>query len=247
MQFGSMFYLIATGILGDINWRWPYYLFTIAFFDLIVWHFFLTEPKHKPIDGSTDEKTGDTKFPFLTIAVIYSITLLIMSTYYLVGVLYPLYSVELGVNRSAIVGLVMAIATCISAVISLRYNIVSRYLSFSAITLFITIIIGIGCYILYFSTNFTVAIGAVFFSAIGFGLFMPNVNVWVNMVAPFIYRGRAVGGLMASFFLGMFFAPLISHPITAKFGIPGTFAIAGCFVIVLGFILSLASFKLQKR
>ncbi len=247
IQFGSMFYLTTSGILGDINWRAPFFLFAIAFFALIVGHFFLTEPEHRPNDGAINEERGDEKFPFLTVGLIYSITLITMGTYYMVGVLFPLYSVELGVTRSTIVGLVMAISTCISALVSLRYSTVSRHLSFSTITLIGTIVIGIGCCILYFSTNFTVAMGAVFFSALGFGLFMPNVNVWVNMVAPLAYRGRAVGGLMTSFFLGMFFAPLVSHPLTAHFGISFTFAIAGCFIIVLGAILSLASFKLQGR
>jgi len=50
-----------------------------------------------------------------------------------------------------------------------------------------------------------------------------NINAWLLSLVPPHRRGRAVGMLTMSFFLGQFFSPIVFQPIVAVVGIQGLF------------------------
>jgi MFS family permease len=66
----------------------------------------------------------------------------------------------------------------------------------------------------------------------GWGWTMPNLNVWLLAgVAP-AGRGRALGWLMSSVFVGQFAAPLAAQPLIASRGIDAVFwAAAGTLAL----------------
>ena len=60
----------------------------------------------------------------------------------------------------------------------------------------------------------------------GLGLLIPNLNTWMLALAPAPLRGRLMGILGASFFLGQFASPLLSAPLV-RGGTASAFAAVG--------------------
>ena len=80
-------------------------------------------------------------------------------------------------------------------------------------------------------------------AGLGFGLLMPNLNVWLSSIIPDTLRGRALGGLTTFFFLGQFLSPVVSQPVTNLFGLGKTYNLAGIALL----IVSLGFFVLMKQ
>lgn len=75
------------------------------------------------------------------------------------------------------------------------------------------------------------------FCGMAMGLLMPNLNVWLSQDVPAAWRGRALGGLTASIFLGQFLSPILSQPLIHRTGLAGSFGYTGGVFVVLGFVL----------
>jgi hypothetical protein len=71
-------------------------------------------------------------------------------------------------------------------------------------------------------------------SEAGFGLLMPNLNVWLSSVTPEAMRGRAFGGLTTCLFLGQFASPFASQPIASWVGLSMTFGVVVAAVCAAG-------------
>ena len=72
----------------------------------------------------------------------------------------------------------------------------------------------------------------------GWGLLMPNANSWLAAETPEVIRGRTVGGLTTSIFLGQFFSPILSLAFISDYGIAVAYGFSGCILlsIAIGFI-----------
>jgi hypothetical protein len=58
-------------------------------------------------------------------------------------------------------------------------------------------------------------------------------------------RGRALGGLSTSMFLGQFLSPIVTQPLTKSMGLGGTYALTGGVLVIVA--LGFAVFKSQVR
>ncbi|MEG4322819.1 MFS transporter, partial [Microcoleus sp. Aus8_D1] len=64
-------------------------------------------------------------------------------------------------------------------------------------------------------------------AGLGVGLLMPNMNVCLTSSTPAVLRGRILGGLTTSFFLGQFISPFVSQPLSQWAGLGTTYGLAG--------------------
>ena len=62
---------------------------------------------------------------------------------------------------------------------------------------------------------------------------MPTMSVWLLALTPEAYRGRAVGGLTTCIFLGQFFSPLVSAPISGAVGLAAMYGLGGAALLIL--------------
>jgi MFS family permease len=74
---------------------------------------------------------------------------------------------------------------------------------------------------------------------------MPNMTVWLSGAVPNTVRGKALGWLSTSMFLGQFLSPIVTQPLTKSFGLGGTYALMGSFLTIVG--LGFAVLKSQVR
>ena len=66
----------------------------------------------------------------------------------------------------------------------------------------------------------------------GMGLLMPNLNTWLLSVTPESTRGAAVGLMSSSVFIGQFFSPVFTEPLSG-YGIANIFGVAGGFSLII--------------
>lgn len=244
-SFGSTIFLALGGVLAEIHWRVPFFIYAIPFLIFIAASIFITEPQMKEKEKTIQSEKPKEKFPYLILGSIYALIYMTMAIFYLKVVIFPFYMNEIETTSTTKVGLALSSAICISALVSLQYGSIKSRFSYINISLAVFIIVAIGYLILYSAGSYWLAVIGLIFTSLGFGLFAPNVTVWVNAVTPEAYRGRAVGGMTTCIFLGMFSSPLIAYPLTLYFSLAETYAVAALFL--LGLSAAFIIYSLKKR
>jgi len=245
MSFCAMIFLILGGTLADLNWRYSFYLYGIAFIILPLSYYFITEPRRRKTYKANESIPVEEVFPYIKIITIYGLTFIITLTSFLTGILFPFFAEELSVTSSTKLGLAMALSTLCITLIASRYGIIKSKFSFIGIIIASIYLTSLGFFVLYLSTNFTLAIVGLLFMSSGMALFLPNINLWVNTVSPEAYRGRAIGSLTTCHFLGRFFSPFIAQPLTDQFGLSLTFGVLGGFLFIFATVTYFVSLHIR--
>lgn len=242
-SFGSTIFLALGGVFAEIHWRVPFFIYAIPFLIFIAASIFITEPQMKEKEKTIQSEKPKEKFPYLILGSIYALIYITMAIFYLKVVIFPFYMNEIETTSTTKIGLALSSAICISALVSLQYGSIKSRFSYINISLAVFIIVAIGYLILYSAGSYWLAVIGLIITSLGFGLFAPNVTVWVNAVTPEAYRGRAVGGMTTCIFLGMFSSPLIAHPLTLYFSLAETYAVAALFLLGLSAAFIIYSLK----
>ena len=138
-------------------------------------------------------------------------------------------------------GLAIAAFTLASSIASLRYGSIKQRLGFVSIVVAAFAIAAIGYVIIGFAGSYNLVLLGLIVAGLGFGLLMPNLNVWLASIIPDSLRGRALGGLTSFFFLGQFLSPIVSQPVTNLVGLGNTYIFTGVALLVVALIF--LSFK----
>jgi MFS family permease len=248
-SFGGVAFLVLGGLLADVGWRFPFliYLFAFVVFGLVLGA--IAEPaKDCPSQTATSAiATAPVKLPVAGLAAVYLLVFGTMTAFYLVPVQLPFYLQ--GLSQEPIsttrIGLAIALMNLTSALTSTRYRGVKARLGFPAIMGlgFVGMALGYGV-IAQASTYAWVVLGLAA-AGLGLGLLIPNVNVWVNAIAPPSHRGSAVGGLTTCLFLGQFASPILTQPLIQPLGIARTY---GVVAVALGLLaVAMLAFAVRPR
>jgi MFS family permease len=130
-----------------------------------------------------------------------------------------------------------------SAIASLRYGFVKERLGFVSIVVISFSVAAAGYLIIGIADSYNMVLIGLIIAGFGFGLLMPNLNVWLASIIPDVLRGRALGGLTTFFFLGQFLSPLVSQPITNAIGLAKTYSFIGVCLLVV----AIAFLTLKKQ
>ena len=232
MGLGGVAFLSVGGIVADLNWRFPFLIYLLAWVIGGAIAFYLYEPKR--IDSNrTKLDSADTRMPTGVLAMIYGVALFYMLAFYLIPVQLPFYLQNLSNASATASGLAIAASTLASSIASLRYGFVKQRLGFVSIVVVSFGVAAIGYLIIGFATSYNLVLLGLVVAGFGFGLLMPNLNVWLSSLIPDTLRGRALGGLTTFFFLGQFLSPIVSQPITNTVGLDRTYVITGIALLVI--------------
>lgn len=243
MGLGGVVFLSVGGFVADLNWRYPFLIYLSAWAILIAIALNLYEPQRSTILETDDFAAESHRIPFPVLAMIYGIALFYMVTFYLIPVQLPFYLQSLGNESASASGLAIAASTLASSISSLRYGFVKQRLGFVEIVVLAFGIAAVGYVAIGFSGSYNLVLLSLIVVGFGFGLLMPNLNVWLASIVPDNLRGRALGGLTTFFFLGQFLSPIVSQPISNTLDLGQTYIIAG---IALA-LLSLAFLALNRQ
>ena len=232
MGFGGVVFLLSGGVLADIGWRFPFLIYLFAFIVLPGVVLALTEPQ---ISSASNVKSNSStiELPWMQIGLIYGVAFVSMIIFYMVPVQLPFYLTQLTGVSNSLVGAAIAALTLSSALMSMQYQRIRARLSFQLILSLIFGLMAVGYGLISLATTYAVVLLGLLIAGVGVGLLMPNFNVWlVSLVAPSV-RGRAVGGLTMSLFLGQFLSPIATQPIANQVGLGNTYGVVAIFLLML--------------
>jgi predicted MFS family arabinose efflux permease len=98
---------------------------------------------------------------------------------------------------------------------------------------------GIGYSIVAFGNDYSTILLGQLLVGFGLGFAMPNMNVWVSGETPASLRGKALGGLTTSMFLGQFFCPILTQPLVQQLGFRQTYGVIAGMLGVIALIIYL--------
>lgn len=230
MSGGGVLFVMAGGFLSDFGWRYPFAVYGVAFFLLPAILVTIDEPDrpHRYYDASPG---ANPRLPYGVLGLIYSTAIGSVVVLYMIPTQFPFYFRDGFGASGGDIGLAIGAANTAGAIVSWNNRRWVHTVSFPAIFACTFALLGSGFVVISNAqTLIGVYLGLLILGS-GMGLMLPNLNLWLLAHAPDRLRGRLVGGITMSVFLGQFISPILVRPIVEWRGIAGTFALVGVFAI----------------
>ena len=232
---GGLLFVSAGGVLADMNWRNPFLIYLVSLIVLSLVVKFLSEPK---IQKSEQQDESDGKTHHL-IYLVYATAFIMMVIFYMMPVQLPFRLKELGIMENAMSGAALAINMGFAALSALIFAKIKHRFSYSVIIGAAFIVISFGFAGVWMATDFTSIALAMMISGLGLGQLMPSMTLWIMELAPPELRGKNMGMLTTSLFIGQFVSPILVEPISSNFSLATAFAAAGVFAACYGILFLL--------
>jgi MFS family permease len=138
-----------------------------------------------------------------------------------------------------LIGIAIACSTLSSAIVSLNYKRIRARWSFSVIYFFSFLFLAIGFSVIFMVDSYNLIVLGLLIGGIGMGVLIPNSNIWIVTLSPDSMRGRIIGGLTTSIFIGQFISPIVTEPILQLTSANTIYAIAsvGMFLISIAYLI----------
>ncbi|MGD9824534.1 MFS transporter [Desulfobacter sp.] len=232
--FGGMIFVSTAGILTDSGWRYPFLIYLFAFAVLPGVITFLYEPfREKNAAVKPDFDSAKKSVSMQKVFGIYFLAFFGMLVYYMVPVQFPFYMKTAWHFSSTQIGIAIGVLSMTNAISSMQFKKVKLKLSHVQIFILVWLLMGAGCITLALSTGYWMIHLALVIDGCGFGLLMPNVNVWLVSIVPESVRGKFIGGLTTFFLLGQFVSPMVLEPLVKKVGAGSSFLWVGILLIIM--------------
>lgn len=231
MSFGGVVFLSAGGVLAKLDWRMPFAVYLLALILLPTAIFLLKEPARQVHAAGPDGAAPAGRLNVPLIGFIMLMSFLAMAFYYLMPVQLPFLLMGLGITDPGLAGFALAGATLTSGLAAMRFQKLRMRTSVPTVYAVSLTAMGIGYIGVAISSSYPMIAASTLIGGIGLGLFFPNGSSWLIGVTPPRLRGRIVGGMTASVFLGQFISPLMTTPLSNRFGYAGGFALVAVVLL----------------
>jgi len=239
--FGGVMFLVVGGLLADLRWDAPFLIYLLAFVVLPFVMYFIYEPKISRTKETPKGKFATVKITYL----LYPIAFLSMVAIFLTPVQIPFHLKQLTDTGNTEIGIAIATSYLFAGVASLLYKKIKSSQSFRNIFIVAFILMGSGYLIISFAENYLQVVSGLAIAGVGLGLLIPNVTLCLISETPVLYRGRVLGGLLTSLFLGQFFSAIVSQPLISELGSSSTFGLIGFMLMILSLVF--VAMKLKEK
>ena len=233
---GGLVFISSGGILADIHWRMPFLIYISS---LLVWLMAVIsvyEPekiKQEALPRKKGSEKKDGNFVPAKVLWICAIAFFSAIVFYMIPVQMPFMLSSMEGISNAEIGFAIAFVNVASVTTSLNYSRIKRHIGFGTIMGLVYVIVFTGFFIISLGGSYTVMIAGIALTGLGFGMMMPNINLWLISSAPAHLRGRFVGYLNSSLFLGMFLSPVAIQPLIKISSLNHSFLLMGLILLVL--------------
>ncbi|GBO52992.1 hypothetical protein APA_793 [Pseudanabaena sp. lw0831] len=234
-SLGGVVFVSLGGWLTDIGWRNPFLIYFAALLVLPAVLYFLSEPPRQDSTQSSNHSEKSSRLPYLIVGLTFAAALLGQMAFYTIPVQIPFYLKNLFQSSASQSGIAIAICTLGSAISAFQYQRIKAKLTFFSIygIAFSTMALGFG--LISLGSSFAIVVVGLGTVGIGLGLVMPNMTFCLTSATPANMRGKILGGLTNSMFLGQFVSPLVSQPLSLAIGLNMTYGVAGIAMVILAF------------
>ncbi len=246
MSFGGVLFVSVGGLLADISWRMPFLIYTFSLLIMAMVIFFIYEPRVREAAPGEDEKPFKSRKQRKYL-LLYVTAFLGMLFFYVIPTQVPfLLQKESSLNSSA-VGYTISIAVLAGALVSYNYGRIRIRLNFYQIYALTFSLMGAGYVMVSLFSSYTGIFTGLIIAGFGTGTLMPNTNLWLISLAPAKRRGRLVGRLNFSVYLGQFLSPVLLFPLIRWQSIHFSFAVSGLIMILMAAAFLLLSARMKIR
>jgi len=247
IQYGGVVFLILGGLLATLDWRAPFLVYLLAFAILPLAVLFLFEPDRDSIENGRNAEDSSNP-PYLMIGMLYGIGIVHSVAFYMGPTQLPFFLRDLGVLSPLVAGLAMALISVASASVSMFAFAWFRRV-FCRDTIFVISFVGFGVsyWLITALDTLTPILFVLALTGSSLGLLFPNLSLWVLEVAPDRLRGRILGGLATSIFVGHFLSPLLSQPIADAWNLRTAYGVLGTAMILVGIFFLARRWQLRRQ
>ncbi|OIQ51917.1 Bacillibactin exporter [Pseudodesulfovibrio hydrargyri] len=243
--FGGLVFLTAGGMLADVGWRYPFLIYLFAFCILPGALAYLYEPETAAhVKAGTEGEGMDSLVRFLPI---YLLAFTGMVIFYMIPVQLPFHLKSLGGVSNTGIGVAIGTMNLVGAVSSMQFGRLKARFSNTGLFALFSLLMGLGYGVVWLAGGYYGVLAGMVVAGMGFGLLMPNVNVWLLSLVSARSRGRAVGGLTTFFLLGQFVSPMLFEPLVDRFGIADCFGAVGAVLLAGGVLFALSARSARDR
>ena len=251
ISLGGVFFITLAGWLADVAWQTPFLIYLFSIPVLLMAYVFLYEPDLSEEENNLNSQSIHINLSYNKglVFIIYISLFLAIIGFYMVPVQIPFMLKALEGITNSMVGYAISFSTLFSAIVSINYQRIKKHMSFPVIYLMAFGLMAVGYFFISRSNTYTHYLFSLAFSGMGVGLLMPTGSLWIMEIAPPALRGRLVGGVSTSMFLGMFFSPIAVQPLVNQptIGYNGAFSIVSMLLLIMGLLFLVARNNLITR
>jgi MFS family permease len=231
IEIGGVVFLAIGGVLGEMNWKNPFYIYLVALVCLVLVLKFLPKSvdKEKEIVEKTNEQT-ENKFK---VKIIFSASLLAMMLFFIGYVTMPLHLPEAyGLSESK-TGYFMALISLIAVITASQMPKAVKFIGEGKTLVLGFVFFMLGYLVLATTSGVALLILTAVFIGIGFGFTIPLLNHMMLDASTPKSQGKNLGLFSVGVFGGQFlstFIEYVSHNYLAIYMI--TAAMALCIGLV---------------
>lgn len=217
MAFSGVLVLIGGGVLSDINWRAPFLVYLVGWLLLPFVIAVVCEPMESDAPfhdvGRTERRVDGPGAPLITVGILCILVFLTQITFNVLPVQFALHWESVSGASGSESGVYLGGSSLFCGVAAFCYGPFKRRLTYPIITAGCWGVMGAGFVMIGLAESAITMIPAILVAGAGAGMVMPNLMAWLAEVTPSQQRGRALGALMTSVYIGQFSSPLAAQPI----------------------------------
>lgn len=242
IELGGVVFLAIGGILGEMNWQYPFYIYLIALLCL----FFVAKTLPKPaqkMENKSDSSTPENKNKS-QVKLIFVASLLAMMLFFIGFVTLPLYLPQIFGFSESEIGYFMAFISLIAIITASQMPKVVKALSAGKTVSLGFLFFMLGYIILATASSLPFLILTTIFIGIGFGFTIPLLNHMMLEASTLKNQGKYLGLFSMGVFGGQFlstFIEYVSHNYTA------IYAVSAGLALIIGGTLFFMFQKISKE
>ncbi|MCC6473712.1 MAG: MFS transporter [Burkholderiales bacterium] len=244
MSIGGVVFIGLGGVLADLDWRLPFLIYLASWLFLVPAVLFLDEPLRQARQAA--DAPGE-PVPYGGLALAYALCFFMLVMFYMTPVQIPFLLREIGVPSGALAAGAIAMSSLTSAGGGLLLPRLRRRMGFVTIYGLSMLGIAAGYFIVAWGSGYGTVLAGVAISGFAVGVIFPNSSLWIITLAPARLRGRLLGLMTASVFLGQFASPILVQPAVSAVGITGAFAVFAAIAIAVAVALLAARKRLDAQ
>ncbi|WP_179352403.1 MFS transporter [Winogradskyella vidalii] len=209
IELGGVIFLAIGGILGEINWQFPFYIYLIALLCLFLVAITLPKPEHKIADKSVNEPTD--KKSKSKVRLIFVASLLAMMLFFVGFVTLPLYLPQsFGFSESE-TGYLMASISVVAIITASQMPKMVKAFGDGKTVVLGFILFMLGYLVLASTMSLPFLIVTVIFIGTGFGFTIPLLNHMMLEASTPNNQGKNLGLFSMAVFGGQFLSTFIEY------------------------------------
>lgn len=243
-SFGGLLFVTGGGVLAEVDWRAPYWIYISTIGVAFMVAAFLYEPDRTKTRTPQAGDEGDKALAFAFLALAFFNFL----TFYTIPTQLPFFLLaELEMDRPSLTGAAIGMMTLFSGIIAMFYGRIAQHVQMSMVLAVGLAVTGMSYALIGMAPNYGVVVAAMIGAGLGGGLVWPATTLGLMSATPAHLRGRFSGGLTSVIFAGQFVSPLFSQPLIPFVGLPGIYILAGGSLCILGFVFVVFTYLRNKK